>query len=219
MPLRIKICGVTRPEDVDLAVELGADAVGLNFYPHSPRYVDEERAVRLVRALPPLITPVGVFVEPTIDQLSFWWNRLGVRTFQVHALDPGSLAPTFAAMSWSVILAHAVTDEDSLEHLLGMVRDWRTGAASIAKPAVLVDALVPGKQGGTGQTVPWRLLQNFDPGVPLILAGGLTPENVAEAVRTVHPFGIDVASGVERSPGIKDAAKMKRFVENARSAC
>jgi phosphoribosylanthranilate isomerase len=218
MHLRIKICGVTRAEDARLAIGLGADAVGLNFYPQSPRFVTEEQAVEIVHAMPPLTTPVAVFVEPTLEQLNYWWTRLAVRTFQLHGFDPAALAPTFGAMSWAGILAQPVSDADDLEKITALVRDWKTGAQDLPDPAVLVDARVDGLHGGTGETVPWHLLGSFEAGAPLILAGGLTPENVAEAVRTVKPFAIDVASGVESSPGVKDPEKLRRFIANARDA-
>jgi phosphoribosylanthranilate isomerase len=218
MHLRVKICGVTRPEDAELAIRLGADAIGLNFFPQSPRHVSEERAVEIVHALPPLTTPVAVFVDPTLEQLNYWWTRLAVRTFQLHGFDLAALAPTFGAMSWAGILAQSVSDADDLEKITTLVRDWRTGAKDLPDPAVLVDARVEGLHGGTGRTVPWPLLKGFDPGAPLLLAGGLTPENVAEAVRTVRPYAVDVASGVESSPGVKDAEKLRRFIGNAREA-
>jgi phosphoribosylanthranilate isomerase len=218
MHLRIKICGVTRAEAAELAVRLGADAIGLNFYAQSPRFIDEEQAVAIVHALPPLVSPVGVFVDPTGDQLNFWWTRLALRTFQLHSFDPTTLAPTFGAMSWSGILAQSVHEADDLERIRTLVRDWRASARELPDPAVLVDARVPGKHGGTGQTVPWQLLAGFDAGVPLILAGGLKPENIAEAIRVVRPYAVDVASGVESAPGVKDEEKLRRFIDNARAA-
>jgi len=218
MHLRIKICGVTRPEDAELAARFGADAIGLNFFSQSPRYLTEEKAVEVVHAIPPLVAPVGVFVDPTADQLNFWGTRLALRTFQLHSFDPTVLGPTFGAMCWSSILAQAVNEPDDLEKIRTLVREWRTSTREVPDPAVLVDARVAGKHGGTGQTVPWELLAGFDAGVPLILAGGLTAENVADAVRQVRPYAVDVAGGVESAPGIKDAEKLVRFIDTTRSA-
>jgi phosphoribosylanthranilate isomerase len=208
MRIRIKFCGLTDPDDLRAAADAGADAVGFNFYPQSPRFVDSKTAGPLIQSTPPFIEPVGVFVEATVDEMRATANRLGLRAVQWHGevLPPnGDLGPL------PLYVAARVRCEGCLAGIRNVVTNRRAAGSPIA--AVLIDAHVPGQFGGTGQTAPWRLLAGFDPGVPVILAGGLTSENVAEAVRIVRPYGVDVASGVESSPGRKDPEKMRRFVE------
>ncbi len=211
--LRIKICGITREDDARLAVALGADALGLNFYPQSPRCVSIEVAARIVRELPPFVDPVALFVNEPLERAFEAARRLGpVRTVQWHGDEPEACAePAFR-----FIPAFAVRDADGLARVSRYLEMCRSLARLPA--AVLLDGHAAGRYGGTGQAAPWRLLADFRPGVPLILAGGLTPENVAEAVRAVRPYGVDVASGVESEPGRKDPDKVRRFIEAAREA-
>jgi len=210
--LRIKICGVTTAEDVRLAAQLGADAVGVNFYPKSPRYVDPRTALPVLRAVPPLMDAVGVFVDLKIRQVCALAYQLGLRSVQC-------LATSNDTENWQpfqLIAAFRVKDESSIREMEQYLVRCKT--AGCVPDAILVDAHVDGLLGGTGKTAPWHLLRDFRPSIPLILAGGLTPDNVVEAINTVRPFGVDVASGVESSPGKKDAEKMRQFIENARSA-
>ena len=211
--LRIKICGITREADARRAAALGADAIGLNFYAPSPRCVDPVAAQGILRVLPPFVEPVGLFVNVPLQQVFTTLNQIGsIRTVQWHG-DQHELCDAFP---FQYIPAFPVRDSGCLERILSYLHLCR-GMGKLPA-AVLVDAHVPGQYGGTGQTAPWELLADFRPGVPLILAGGLTPNNVAEAVRSVRPYGVDVASGVEASPGHKDSEKMYRFIQNAREA-
>jgi phosphoribosylanthranilate isomerase len=213
MRIRIKFCGLTDPDDLRAAADAGADAVGFNFYPQSPRFVDPQKASTLIYATPPFVEPVGVFVEATADAMRTTANRLGLRAVQWHGegLPPhGDFGPL------PLYVAARVRCEGCLAGIRDVVANRRASASPIA--AVLIDAHVPGHFGGTGQTAPWQLLAGFDPGVPVILAGGLTSENVAEAIRIVRPYGVDVASGIESAPGRKDAEKMRRFVAAVRAA-
>jgi phosphoribosylanthranilate isomerase len=210
-PLRIKICGVTRPVDVVACAEAGADAVGFNFHPGSPRYVDPRNAQPLLRAVPPLMAAVGVFVNQPFRQAAALAYQLGLRGLQCHG-EHGEPEDPFP---FSFVPAFRVRDRQSLADIEAYLVKCRS--AGRLPGAILVDAYVEGEHGGTGRTAPWELLADFRPGVPLILAGGLTPDNVAEAVRTVRPDGVDVASGVEFAPGQKDPAKVQAFVANARS--
>ncbi len=212
MRTRIKICGLTQPDDVRAAADAGADAVGFNFYPQSSRFVDPCTASALVRATPSHVKPVGVFVEATIDEMRTTATQLGLWAVQWHGDEPppeGDLGPI------PLYVAARVRCAGCLAGIRNVVASRRQSAAPVA--AVLIDAHVPGQFGGTGQTAPWNLLAGFDPGVPIILAGGLTSENVAEAMRIVRPYGVDVASGVESLPGRKDAEKMRRFVQAVRA--
>ncbi len=211
--LRIKICGVTTVADAVAAAELGADAVGLNFYLASPRCIDVSRAREILQALPPFTEPIGLFVEEPLIRLCRRLEDLpGMRTVQWHGARPEVAAPP----QLERIVAFSIRDAENL----AAVKHFLTTCRAVGRlpRAVLLDAHVPGLHGGTGQTAPWDLLADFRPGVPLILAGGLTPENVAEAVRRVRPFAVDVASGVESSPGQKDLSRIRRFITAARQA-
>jgi phosphoribosylanthranilate isomerase len=210
--VRVKICGVTSAEDARLVADLGADAAGINFYSQSPRYVAPAQAIPILRALPPLVDAVGVFVGLRTPQVCALAYQLGLSGVQCFAAVDDIEDP----FPFRRIAAFRVKDESSLAEIQQYLEQCRSVHALPA--AVLIDAHVPGKLGGTGQTAPWRLLTGFRPGVPLILAGGLTPDNVGEAIRTVQPYAVDVASGVEASPGRKDPDRVKRFIENARQA-
>lgn len=204
--VRIKICGVTSPADAVAAAECGADAVGLNFFPDSPRFVTPDTAKEIVAALPPFVTTVGVFVDMPEDAVRSIASRVGLRAVQTYSAEPPK-RPYFPA---AFIPAFRVKDAASLEATRQFVE--------AAKPAaVLLDSFVAGQMGGTGHVAPWELLAAFNPGVPVILAGGLTPENVGDAIRAVKPWAVDVASGVESSPGHKDRGKVAAFVRAVRA--
>lgn len=211
-PLRIKVCGVTSAQDAGQAAALGADAIGLNFFPASPRFVEPARIQPILDCLPPFIEPVGVFVNLPLAQACAAIQPFGFRTIQWHGdyHEPAVLRP------FRLVPAFRIRDRDTLAGITSYLDKSRAMGAMPA--AVLVDAHVSGQYGGTGKTAPWDLLADFQCPVPLILAGGLTPDNVTDAVRRVRPYAVDVASGVESSPGMKDAEKMKRFIENARAA-
>lgn len=207
MTTRIKICGVNSPENARHVSECGVDAIGLNFYSKSPRFLPPSTAASIIRELPPFTATVGVFVNTPIRQATAVAFQLGLRAIQTVDDVPQS-EDTFP-FAW--IPAFRVKEHSDLE----LIRQF----VSKNKPsAVLIDSHVAGQMGGTGKTAPWHLLEGFNPGVPLILAGGLTPENVADAIRVVKPWGVDVASGVESSPGIKDLKKVKDFISAVRQS-
>jgi len=211
--VRVKICGVMTPADALAAVELGADAIGLNFYPKSPRFVDPACAAAILRELPPFVEAVGVFVDQPLAEIVRQLATLErLRTIQWI----GAGRELVGGISLGVIQGFAIRDQGSLEEIGAYLERCRE-QGSLPR-AILVDAYVAGQHGGTGRTAPWGLLAEFRPGVPLILAGGLTPENVTEAVQRVRPYAVDVASGVEAAPGRKDVDKMRRFIANARAA-
>lgn len=207
MATRIKICGITNVNDAELAASLGVDMIGINFYRQSPRFVDDATAGAIVRAIPLSIETVGVFVSKTWADAFAATAALEIGAVQMHGDFDGQLMPKYQS-----IPAFAVQDASSLNSIFTYL-----ASSSVAPRAILVDGHMAGQFGGTGQAAPWQLLADFHPGVPLILAGGLTPENVAEAIRIVKPFAVDVASGVESSPGKKDADKMRRFIDAVRS--
>lgn len=212
--LRIKICGVTSEADAHQAALLGADAVGLNFHPASPRHIDSAAVEPILRRLPPFVSAVGVFCNWPLRQVfpfvSGYRGRIGV--IQWHGDDP-EVSETYP---FHYIPAFQVRDEEGLiaiTRFLDAAHDMGRMPA-----AILIDGHAPGIYGGTGVPAPWKLLAGYQSRVPIILAGGLTPDNIAEAVRLVKPYGVDVASGVESEPGKKDAEKMRRFIGNAREA-
>lgn len=211
--VRVKICGVTTETDARQAIRFGADAIGLNFYEGSPRCVERGVAQRILRELPPLATAVGVFVEAPMRTAIEFVESLGrISIIQWH----GKRHEVCDCLPYHLIAAFPVRDAASLEAIENYLDACRT--AGYLPSALLLDGHAPGQHGGTGQRAPWDLLASFRPDVPIILAGGLTPDNVAEAIRMVRPYGVDVASGVESSAGRKDADKMRRFIANAREA-
>jgi len=212
-PLRIKICGVTTAADAHEAAHLGADAVGLNFYEGSSRRIDPAQVEPILHELPPFVEAVGVFVNrPLCEIFAFLgpWRRLRVVQWHGENCEPGDGRP------YRLIPAFPVRDATSLETVTRHLDACRAVGALPA--AVVLDGHAAGQYGGTGRTAPWPLIAAYRPGVPIILAGGLTPENVAEAVRVVRPYAVDTASGVESAPGRKDAEKMRRFIAAAREA-
>jgi phosphoribosylanthranilate isomerase len=211
--LRVKICGVTHPADLAVAAEAGADAIGFNFHPASPRSVTPDQARALIESLPPFVEPVGVFVQKCADDVAPFLGQLPrLRTIQLHGGGYG----TKDCFPYRFIPAFQIRDPVDLESVTGYLESCRLCGWTPA--AVLLDGHAPGLTGGTGQTAPWELLAGFRPGVPVLLAGGLTPDNVGEAVRIVRPYAVDVASGVESSPGRKNPDKVRRFIERARDA-
>jgi len=200
--VRVKVCGITNVDDALAALEAGADALGFNFYAPSPRFVGPAAADIVVR-LPEGTCTVGVFVNASRQDIERVAGRVGLTALQFH----GDEDPEFCR-SWPQKIIKAVR-----------VRD-RSGAAvarAYAVDFILADAYVEDRFGGTGRRIALEYLEGFDRG-RLILAGGLTPENVAHAVRAVHPFGVDVASGIERAPGKKDWDLMRRFIAHAHAA-
>jgi len=201
---RIKICGLTREQDVDAAVEEGADAIGLVFYPASPRAVSIERAQALCRRIPPFVTIVGLFVNPAPRDVEEALERLPIGLLQFHGDESEALCSRFARP-----YLRAVRMKPGVDLL-------NYSASFPSAQALLVDAFVDG-YGGGGQTFDWSLIPPSLP-VPLILSGGLTAENVGDAIRQLRPWAVDVSSGVEAGKGIKDAERIARFIAGVRKA-
>jgi len=201
--IRVKICGITRPEDARLAVAAGADALGFVFHPGSPRCVAPEAVRDMVRGLPPFVLAVGVFVDETPDRMNELAAFCGLDRIQLHGSEPQAVADS---LSRPVIKAVRVRDRESLETL-----------DRFRCRAFLLDTHDPEAPGGTGKAFDWRLAaEAVARGHRVILAGGLTPENVAQAVRQVRPYGVDVSSGVEQEPGRKDPEKVRAFIRAAK---
>jgi phosphoribosylanthranilate isomerase len=212
--VRIKTCGITNPADAELAVRLGADALGFNLYPPSPRYIAPLEVLEIASALPPFVEPVLVFANAPISQVVQTAQALCFKRTMHHLQWHGDEPELPPGLPWRFIPAFAVADSAALTRITAYLQRCKTGALPVA---VLIDGHLPGRYGGTGRPAPWQLLADFHPGIPVILAGGLTPENVAEAIRIVRPYAVDVASGVESAPGVKDGEKMRRFIENVRA--
>ena len=204
MSVKVKICGVTNAADALAAAGAGADMIGLNFYEGSPRHITLATAVEIHRALPPFVLRVGVFVNPTEAIVLRTLGECGLSLLQFHGDEPSRFCTQFGAMS---LKAFRIQNAASLANLENYQTD-----------AFLLDAHSKSGLGGTGETFNWNLAveaQRFNK--PIFLAGGLTPENVADAVRQVRPFAVDVSSGVESAPGKKDLARVKAFIAAAKS--
>lgn len=200
--MTIKICGITRPVDAEAAVELGVHALGFVFWRGSPRRTTLDAAGDIIRDLPPFVTPVGVFVDPTPDELARARDVGGIRLAQIHGTIPAAHPPGLA-------LLQAVHLADNDGHVVPEVD---------AMAPVLVDSFDPGKRGGTGRTIDWSRAALVARSRRVILAGGLNADNVGDAIRMVRPYGVDVSSGVEQSPGIKDSDKLAAFVAAVKAA-
>jgi len=204
MSVKVKICGITNASDALAAVESGADALGFMFYEPSPRRISVPQAVEVIRELPPFIMKVGVFVDAEEDTVMRAIGDCGLTMLQFHGRETPGYCTQFGLMNMK---AFRMRDAESLKELQNYPTD-----------AWLLDAFVADKLGGTGEKFNWELaIEAKKLGRPIFLAGGLTSANVAEAVRTVQPFGVDVSSGVEAAPGKKDHVKVRDFISAAKS--
>ena len=205
MSVRVKICGVTSIADAVAAVETGADALGFMFYERSPRYITLDVASAIKNALPPFVIRVGVFADATENAIRSA-SLCGLNALQFHGNEPPEFLKRFSPTT--TIKAFRIQNAASL----ALLPTYNTSAW-------LLDSYTPAQLGGTGNTFNWDLaFQARKLGRPIILAGGLTPENVADAVRKVRPYAVDVSSGVESAPGKKDPAKVAAFIQAAKSA-
>jgi phosphoribosylanthranilate isomerase len=213
---RIKICGITGPDDAGMVARAGADAIGLNFYPRSPRFVTLERARQIVDVLPPGIVKVGLFVDAPADEIVEVHDRLGLDLIQLHGIEPPEFLLRLGGRPVMRAFRLGPGGLAPIDEYLGECREL-----ACTPELVLLDAFVPGAPGGTGQTTDWptaRQYRDAPERPPLVLAGGLTAENVAQAIAAVRPAAIDTASGVESSPGRKERAKVEGLVRAANGA-
>ncbi len=202
--IKIKICGITNLDDAMAAVDYGADALGFNFYKKSPRYVEPQKAGEIIAHLPPFVVPVGIFVNEREERIREIVSHSCLQGIQLHGDETPEFCQRFGTR---VIKAFQIKDKESLKHM----SHYRVSA-------YLLDSYREGVRGGTGETFDWHLAVVAKTFGRIILAGGLTAENIAEAVKLVQPYGIDVAGGVEREKGIKDHVKLKTFITAARRA-
>jgi len=204
--VKVKMCGITNAEDALAAVAAGADALGFIFYEKSPRYVVPAVAAAIIAELPPLVTPVGVFVNEGLATVRSIMDTCGLALAQLHGDENASYC---RELSRPTMKGLRLKDRSSL---LALAEYRGRGAVR----GFVLDAFSEKAYGGTGQTTDWGLAADVANTTPILLAGGLTPDNVAKAIRTVHPYAVDVSSGVESAPGKKDHAKISAFIDAVR---
>jgi phosphoribosylanthranilate isomerase len=205
---RVKICGITSPADAAVAIESGADALGFNFFPGSRRYLPPGPSRHWIATLPLAIDKVAVLVNPTWSEAIEVAGLSGITALQLHGLETPDFCRGLAEKKIRFAKAIPVTDGSSLNDL-----------PSFSTGTVVLDSARGGHFGGSGRAFPWEIARHFvqaNPQLRVVLAGGLTPENVAEAVALVRPFGVDVTSGVESSAGVKDYGRLRAFIGAAR---
>lgn len=205
MRIRVKICGITRVEDGVTAAQLGADAIGVVFYPPSPRHVSIEQAQTITRSLPPFVTRVGLFVDATEEQVDAAVSAVGLDLLQFNGDETAEDCRAFGLPYIKAIRMQREVD------LYASQRDYADASG------LLLDAYVAGAPGGSGESFDWRRVPT-DLAKPIILAGGLTAANVKAAIKEVRPFAVDVSSGVETSKGIKDPEKISAFIQSVRES-
>jgi len=206
--IRVKICGVTTVGDARYALENGADALGLNFVPGTPRCLDVDVAASLAAALPPFGVRVGIFVDESPERVEAISREVGLDAVQLHGEEPPEACRWLMDRGVRVIRALRVKGPQTIDE-----------AARFPDCTILLDAYVQGELGGTGKTFDWELARELVASRPVILSGGLRPENVGEAVRLVRPYGVDSSSGVEgETPGRKDFDRVRAFIENVRAS-
>jgi phosphoribosylanthranilate isomerase len=204
--VKIKICGITNVEDAEVAVRAGADALGFLMYRKSPRYVEPAMARSIVAGLPPFVLPIGVFVNEDASVVRTLMDECGFALAQLHGDESALYCQNLGRPA---LKAMRLKDRGTFLALAEF-----QGRANVR--GFVIDAFSDQTYGGTGQTVDWTLVAEAARSTPILLAGGLTPSNVSEAIQVVRPYGVDVSSGVEKSPGKKDRAKVKAFIEAAR---
>lgn len=202
MPVLVKICGITREVDARDAVACGASAIGFIFWPTSPRFVDPYRARRIARVVPAFVTPVGVFVNQPADYVNAVSSLVGLGAVQLHGDETPAYAERIRRPVIRAVGAHALDES----------RQWPDDVV------LLVDAHDPVQRGGTGRTSDWTVAADLAARRRVVLSGGLNADNVVAGIATVRPFGVDVSSGVEAAPGIKDAKKLQAFFAQVRAA-
>lgn len=203
---KVKICGITNQDDAAAAVEAGADALGFNFYRKSPRFIEPAAAKHIIASLPPFVTPIGVFVNEDITTVRSIMDGCGFSLAQLHGDESAAYCQELARPVIKVLRLNDRGCFLSLAEFQG-----RAGVRGF-----VIDAFSEKQYGGTGQVVAWPLAAEVAKAATVLLAGGLTPANVKQAIQAVHPYGVDVSSGVESSPGKKDHAKIRAFLEAVR---
>ncbi|MBF0486405.1 MAG: phosphoribosylanthranilate isomerase [Candidatus Omnitrophica bacterium] len=205
--VRIKICGITNKDDAFKAIKFGADALGFVFYKKSPRYISASKARNIIEVLPPFVTTVGVFVNDRLGAINDISSFCGLNAVQLHGDEDHHFCHRLKRYNVKIIKGFRVDQLFNFDTVSKFDID-----------ACLFDAYQEGSFGGTGKVFNWEALKRADIKGPVILSGGLTSENVAEAIKIVKPYAVDVSSGVELEPGKKDHAKLEAFIKNVRTA-
>jgi phosphoribosylanthranilate isomerase len=200
--IRVKICGITNLEDALMAIEAGADALGFVFHAKSPRFITPDKAGEIIRELPPFVTTVGLFVNSDIGFVNSTVDSCGIDIIQLHGDETADFC---SRVNRRVVKVFRIRNEESL----AFIKDYRVSG-------FLFDAYSPEAYGGTGKTFNWDIAREAKKYGPVILAGGLTPDNVRQAVERVNPYAVDVSSGVEATPGRKDPVKVREFIKMAK---
>jgi len=203
---RIKVCGITEPEDARAAVAAGADGLGFIFVPQSPRSIEPDRARKITGELPPLVDAVGVFVDEKLEVVEEIIHYCGLSVVQLHGAETPEYCDKISCQVIKSFRVNPATKSDELLPYAEFVNGF------------LLDTFHKNMAGGTGATFDWGLVEQVKPPGPFILAGGLTPDNVGDAIKQVRPFAVDVNSGVEYQPGRKDTDKLQKFVHEVRKA-
>jgi phosphoribosylanthranilate isomerase len=218
---KIKICGIKTLPDALAAIQAGADMLGFNFYPKSPRYIEAAACAEITSVLRekhPAITLVGVFVNSSVSEIRNTLATAHLHLAQLHGDETPEMLAELGPLAFKAIrLPSSVSIRESvIESVVKSASIRESVTESVNHPALLLDSSAPGLYGGSGLTTDWNAAAQIAKQFPILLAGGLTPENVAEAVRQVNPWGVDVASGIESAPGVKDPVKMQGFVKAVR---
>ena len=212
---RVKICGITSLQDAETAVNHGADAIGLVFYPNSPRYLPVDRAAAIANTVGPFVSVVALFVNATVNEVKRVIERVPLHYLQFHGEESADTCEQFALPYLKAVKVPRPDGNSEAAISAAQQQVIRAAQAHPRAKAILLDTLHPQQHGGTGQQFDWRCVPESE-SFRWILAGGLKPDNVADAIAQVRPYAVDVSSGVESGPGVKDGDKVKTFIQNAK---
>ncbi len=209
MRTRVKICGITQKEDAQMAVDAGVDAIGLVFYEKSPRFVTNSQATEISQLIPAFVSRVALFKDADVQFVQSVLQQVEIDLIQFHGSETADFCEQFDRPYIKALGMKAL--ESDMNYLIASAKEYQSAKA------LLLDGHAPGQAGGTGETFDWSSIGTVEK--PVVLAGGLSSDNVKQAIETVHPFAVDVSSGVESSPGIKDKEKVAAFMQQVKASC